>query len=179
MNFVTRIATVVTLLFASSAFAAAPNATSDDVRVVALADSGAAHATRQETLEAYAGCYAVQDGEAFVIARDEDRLTLEAPEAWGLRPLTLRAVDASTFVAVEAAVRIEFRRDAAGSVVGALLSRDDGQMVAGVRTEWRGLVTIEDLRYSAKAVRGIVTIYDAPAGSSAPDIFKAAASRTF
>jgi hypothetical protein len=179
MNFVTGIATVIALSFASTSFAATPTSAADEVRVVALAEIGAARTARDESLDVYAGCYAARDGEAFVIAREGDHLTLETPEAWGLRSLTLRAVDATTFVAVEAAVRVEFLRDRDGPVLGASLARGDGRVVAGSRMARHGIVTIEDMEHPAKVRRGIVTIYDVPTGSSGSDTVNAVASRTF
>ncbi len=173
MNFVTGIATVVVLSFASTAFAEQPSASSEVPRVVALADVGATRsAPTVESLEAYAGCYAAEDGEAFVIAQDGDALTLEAPEAWGERSLTLRQHDATTFVAVDAAVRVEFLRDGRGSIVGASLSGAEGETVAGARLTRRGSVTIEDPESAALAhvPRGVVTIYDVPEGTDASSV---------
>jgi hypothetical protein len=159
MNFVTGIAAVAALSIASTAFAEGPRA--DERLVIALADAPAVR-NAPTSLDGYVGCYA-SDDEAFMITRDEDHLTLEAPESWGFGPLTLRALDTDTFVTREGAVRVRFARDARGSVVGAALFRGESQTVAGERSPSRGIVTIEDPASSTLAFpHAIVTIYDLP-----------------
>jgi hypothetical protein len=160
MNFVTGIAAVAALSIAS-AFAESPR--TDERQVIALADAPAAHiATADVSLDGYAGCYALDD-DAFVITRDEDHLTLEAPESWGLDSLILRALDTETFVTLDGTVRVEFVRDPHGSVVGAALFHGGSRTVTGARSTSRGIVTLEDPASPTFAFpRTIVTIYDVP-----------------
>jgi hypothetical protein len=161
MNFVTGIAAIAALAIASTGFAESPRAAE---QVVALADPGAARlASTDVSLERYAGMYTSKDGEAFVITNDGDHLTLEAPETWGLGSLSLSPHDAESFVSSDGAVRVEFARDARGSVVGAALFRGDSPTVRTERSQSRGIVTIEDPASSTLAFpHVIVTIYDLP-----------------
>ena len=153
MNFVTGIAAVAALSIASTAFVQSPRA--EERQVIALADTAAARiAPADVSLESYAGCYAFDD-EAFVITQDEEHLTLEAPETWGLSSLTLRALDTESFVTLDGAVRVEFVRDASGSVVGAALFRGESQTALGRRTTLRGIVMIYDLPTSPDSVGAV------------------------
>ena len=167
MNVVTGIAAVAALSIASTAFAESPRA---HVReVIALADTGAAQiATSDVSLDSYAGVYA-SDKEAFVIALDEDHLTLETPESWDIGSLELVARNADTFVTLDSAVRVDFVRDARGSIVGASLERGEAQTFAGERSTQRGVVTIEDPVSPTLAYpRAIVTIYDVVTSPASP-----------
>src|SRR5262249_53732320 len=91
---------------------------------------------------------------------------LEAPESWGLPMLTLRAVDACTFVAVGADVQVMFTFDADGEVSGASVYRSVARdAVATTRAPLRGIVTIidpNDGEIVALPRRGVVTIVDVP-----------------
>src|SRR6267154_6035378 len=70
MNFVNGIAAVAALSIASTAFAQSPRAA--ERQVIALADTGTARiAPAAVSLGSYAGLYASNDGEAFVITNDE------------------------------------------------------------------------------------------------------------
>jgi len=159
MNFVTGIAAVAALSIVSTAFAGDPRA--EERQVIALADTAVMHNVSVDvSLEAYAGCYAA-DGEAFVIARDGDHLTLTTAESLDAPSLTLQARDLDTFVAIDDSARVDFVRDAHGSVVGATLSRGVSSPLAGERVTQRGRVSIEDPASPTLAFpRGIVTIYD-------------------
>ena len=167
MNFVTGIAAVAALSIASTAFAESPRA--DQRQVIALADTGAARiAPAGVSLESYAGLYASNDGEAFVITHDGDHLTLDAPEAWELAPLELCARNVDTFVTLDGAVRVDFVRDARGSVAGSSLSRGEAQTFAERSTQ-RSIVTIEDPVSPTLAYpRAIVTIYDVVTSPASP-----------
>ena len=160
MNFVTGIAAVAALSLASTAFAQSPRA--DERQVIALADTGTAHiAPADVSLESYAGMYALTDGEAFVITRDGDHLTIEAPEARDTSSLELSARGVDAFVTLDGAMRVDFVRNARGSVVGATLQRGEAEALAGARSTQRGIVTIEDPAPATLAYpRAIVTIYD-------------------
>ena len=167
MNVVTGIAAVAALSIASTAFAETPRA---EVRqVIALADSGAARiAPLDVSLESYAGLYASNE-EAFVITHDEDHLTLETPESWEIGSMELVARNADTFVTLDGAVRVDFVRNARGSVVGASLQRGVAQTFAGERSTQRGVVTIEDPASPTLAYpRAIVTIYDVITDPASP-----------
>lgn len=168
MNFVNGIAAVAALSIASTAFAQSPRA--DERQVIALADTGTARiALADASLESYAGLYASNDGEAFVITRDEDHLTLEAPEAWELGSLELCARSADGFVTLDGVVRVDFVRDARGSIVGAALSHGGAHTLAGQRSTQRGVVTIEDPASPTLAYpRAIVTIYDVVTSPASP-----------
>jgi hypothetical protein len=168
MNVVTGIAAVAALSLASTAFAQSPRA---DVRqVIALADTGSARvAAADGSLESYAGSYASNDGEGFVITRDGDRLTLEAPEAWDTRSLELCARGVDAFVTLDGAIRVDFARNVRGVVVGATLQRGETQALAGERSTRRGIVTIEDPISATLAYpRAIVTIYDVVTSPASP-----------
>ena len=165
MNFVTGIAAVAALSIASTAFAQSPRA--EQRQVVALADPGAASiAPTDVSFESYVGLYASSE-EAFVITHDEDHLTLEAPESWELGSLKLVARSADTFVTLDGVVRVDFVRDARGSVVGATLSHGGARTFAGERSMRRGVVTIEDPPTLAYP-RAIVTIYDVATNPASP-----------
>lgn len=168
MNFVNGIAAVAALSIASTAFAQSPRA--DERQVIALADTGTARiASADVSLESYAGLYASNEGEAFVITHDEDHLTLDAPETWELGSLELCARGVDTFVTLDGVVRVDFVRDARGSVVGAALSRGEAQPLAGERSTQRGIVTIEDPVSPTLAYpRAIVTIYDVVTSPASP-----------
>ena len=157
MNFVTGIAAVAALSIASTAFAQSPRA--DQRQVIALADTGTVRSAPADvSLESYAGLYASNDGEAFVITHDEDHLTLEAPETWELGPLTLCARGSDTFVTLHGVVRVNFVRDARGSVVGASLSRGEAQTFAGERSTQRGIVTIYDVATSPASPSTVASV---------------------
>ncbi len=168
MNFVNGIAAVAALSIASTVFVGSPRA--DERQVIALADTGNARiAPANASLESYAGLYASPEGEAFVITRDDDHLTLEAPEAWEHGSLELCASSVDTFVTLDGAVRVDFVRDAQGSIVGAALSHGEAQTLAGSRSTQRGVVTIEDPVSPALAYpRAIVTIYDVVTNPASP-----------
>jgi len=168
MNFVTGIAAVAALSIASTAFAQSPR--TDERQVIALADTGAARiAPTDVSFESYAGLYASSEGEAFVVTHDEDHLTLEAPETWELGPLTLSGRGSDTFVTLDGVVRVDFVRDARGSIVGASLLRGEAQAFEGERSTQRGIVTIEDPVSPRLAFpRAIVTIYDVATTPAAP-----------
>jgi hypothetical protein len=168
MNFVTGIAAVAALSIASTAFAESPRA--EERQVIALADTGMARISPAGvSLESYAGLYASNDGEAFVITDDEDHLTLEAPESWELDSLELCARGVDSFVTLDGVVRVDFVRDARGSVVGAALTRGEAQTFAGERSTQRGIVTIEDPVSPTLAFpRAIVTIYDVVTSPASP-----------
>ncbi len=159
MNFVTGIAAVAALSIVSTTFAGEPRA--EERQVIALADTAARRAVSVDvSLEAYAGCYAA-DGEAFVIARDGDHLTLTTSDSPEAPSLTLQARDRDTFVAIEDSARVDFVRDARGSIVGATLARGVSSPLAGERVTQHGVVSIEDPASPTLAFpRGIVTIYD-------------------
>ena len=168
MNFVNGIAAVAALSFASTAFAQSPRA--DERQVIALADTGTARIVAANvSLESYAGLYALNDGEAFVITHDEDHLTLEAPATWEIGSLELCARGVDTFATLDGGVRVNFVRDTHGSVVGAALSRGDAQIFASERRTQRGMVTIEDPVSPTLAYpRAIVTIYDVVTNPASP-----------
>jgi hypothetical protein len=168
MNFVNGIAAVAALSIASTAFAQSPRA--DERQVIALADTGSVRiAPADVSLESYAGMYASNDGEAFVITRDEDHLTLDAPETWEQGSLELCARGEDTFVTLDGEVRVRFVRDARGSIVGAALSRGEVQTLAAARSTQRSIVTIEDPVSPTLAYpRAIVTIYDVVTSPASP-----------
>ena len=168
MNFVNGIAAVAALSIASTAFAQSPRA--DERQVIALADTGSVRiAPAEVSLESYAGLYASNDGEAFVITHDEDHLTLEAPETLEQGSLELCASGVDTFVTLDGAVRVDFVRDARALVVGAALSHGEAQTLAGERSTQRGIVTIEDPVSPTLAYpRAIVTIYDVVTSPASP-----------
>ena len=167
MNFVTGIAAVAALSIASTAFAESPRA--EQRQVIALADTGAARiAPTEVSFESYVGLYASNE-EAFVITHDGDHLTLEAPETWDVGSLELCARAVDTFVTLDGVMRVDFVRDARGSIVGASLSRGAAQTLAGERSTQRGVVTIEDPVSPTLAYpRAIVTIYDVITSPASP-----------
>jgi len=66
-------------------------------------------------------------------------------------------------------MRVDFVRDARGSIVGASLSRGAAQTLAGERSTQRGVVTIEDPSSPTLAYpRAIVTIYDVVTSPASP-----------
>ena len=168
MNFVNGIAAVAALSIASTAFAQSPRA--DERQVIALADTGSARvAPADVSLESYAGLYASDEGGAFVIRHDEDHLTLDAPETWELGSLELCARSVDTFVTLDGVVRVDFVRNARGSIVGAALSHGEAQTLTGERSARRGSVTIEDPVSPTLAYpRAIVTIYDLVTSPASP-----------
>src|SRR5262249_37547849 len=120
----------------------------------------------------YAGRYVTADGHVLSITIGDGALTLEAPESWGLPPLTLRAENARNFSAVGVDVQMTFIFDVDGEVSGASVygsvARDP---VATTRAPLRGIVTIidaqDDAVLAALPRRGIVTIVDVPDAATA------------
>jgi len=164
----TRIAVATALSIASITLAQAQDTGADKRPVVALADTSAVRwSTADVPLDSYAGRYVAADGETLSITIDDDSLTLEAPVDWGFTMLTLRAVDACTFAAIGADVRMTFTLEANGVVSGASVYRADAhEVVATTRAPLRGIVTIIDSADEAATAsvlrRGIVTIVDVP-----------------
>jgi hypothetical protein len=168
MNFVTGIAAVAALSIASIAFAQSPRA--DERQVIALADTGSVHIAQAEaSLESYAGLYASNDGEGFVITHDEDHLMLDAPQSWELGSMELVARGVDTFVTLDGVAHVDFVRDTRRSIVGAALSHGEAHILAGERSTQRGIVTIEDPVSPTLAYpRAIVTIYDVVTSPASP-----------
>jgi len=120
------------------------------------------------SFESYAGLYASNE-EAFVITHDEDHLTVEAPESWELGSMELVARGVDTFVTLDGVVRVDFVRDAHGSIVGAALAHGEARTLSGERSTRRGIVTIEDPVSPTLAYpRAIVTIYDVITSPASP-----------
>jgi len=167
MKSATRIAVAAALSIASITLAQAQETGAEKRQVVALADTGAVHWSADVPLDSYAGRYVAADGQTLSITIDDDGLTLESPESWGLPALTLRAVDGRGFAAVGVDFRITFAFDANGDVSGASVYRADAhEAVATTRTPLRGIVTIIDPSDEAATAgllrHGVVTIVDVP-----------------
>lgn len=78
-------------------------------------------------LAAYAGRYEAEGEGTFVIAREGDFLTFEAPAEWGLPKLRIRPESRREFFASELPLRVTFESDADGRVTGMLIHPPRGQ----------------------------------------------------
>lgn len=64
-------------------------------------------------LDGHAGKYVVEDEGTFVVKREGDFLTIQAPPEWGLPKLRLRPENPRDFFAAEIALRVTFQKDGA------------------------------------------------------------------
>jgi serine-type D-Ala-D-Ala carboxypeptidase/endopeptidase len=78
-------------------------------------------------LDTYAGRYEAPGEGAFIIVREGDFLTIQAPEDWGLPKLRLRAERRRDFFASELPLRVTFQTDDDGRVNGLLIYPPRGQ----------------------------------------------------
>jgi serine-type D-Ala-D-Ala carboxypeptidase/endopeptidase len=78
-------------------------------------------------LDAYAGRYEAPGEGVFVIAREGDFLTFQAPADWGLPKLRIRPESRKDFFASELPLRVTFQRDSEGRVNGMLIYPPRGQ----------------------------------------------------
>jgi hypothetical protein len=160
-----HIAVAAALSLTSITLAHAQSADVEKRQVVALADTGAVQwSAVEETPDRYAGRYVTADGHAFAITvADDDGLTLEAPEGWGLSMVTLHALGVRSFTTDDGDVSVTFAFADNGEVSGASIVRASEQAVATTREALRGIVTILDTSEeiaTAGLRRGVVTIID-------------------
>jgi CubicO group peptidase (beta-lactamase class C family) len=78
-------------------------------------------------LGAYAGQYEAPGEGIFVIARENDFLTIQAPSDWGLPKLRLRPESQHDFFASELPLRVTFQTDDHGRVTAMLIYPPRGQ----------------------------------------------------
>jgi serine-type D-Ala-D-Ala carboxypeptidase/endopeptidase len=78
-------------------------------------------------LDAYAGRYEAPGEGVFVIVREGDFLTLQAPADWGLPKLRIRPESRHDFFAAELPLRVTFQTDDDGRVKGLLIYPPRGQ----------------------------------------------------
>jgi hypothetical protein len=154
MNRLARIALVVASLITSATFAQDSEPFSNDQRVALRVDGNGArprNGANPLALDSYAGRYDVTNGIAFLVVHEDEMLTIELPETFGLPQLRLRSKGAHEFIAVEAPVRVAFETDIAGNVSGLVLYAPNGQEpIAAARTPFRhGTVTVHDLYVDA------------------------------
>lgn len=78
-------------------------------------------------LDAYAGRYEAPGEGVFVIARESDFLTIQAPTDWGLPKLRMRPESRRDFFAAELPLRVTFQTEDDGRVTGMLIYPPRGQ----------------------------------------------------
>jgi serine-type D-Ala-D-Ala carboxypeptidase/endopeptidase len=78
-------------------------------------------------LDAYAGRYEAPGEGIFVILRENDFLTIQAPAEWGLPKLRIRPESQRDFFAAELPLRVTFQTDSNGRVNGLLIYPPRGQ----------------------------------------------------
>jgi len=78
-------------------------------------------------LDKYAGRYEAQGEGIFIIARENNFLTIEAPADWGLPKLRIRPESPQDFFATELPVRVTFKINNEGHVSGLLIYPPRGQ----------------------------------------------------
>lgn len=78
-------------------------------------------------LDAYAGRYEAPGEGVFVIAREGDFMTFQAPADWGLPKLRIRPESQRDFFAAELPLRVTFQTDTNGRVNGILIYPPRGQ----------------------------------------------------
>lgn len=78
-------------------------------------------------LDPYAGQYEAQGEGVFVIAREGDFLSFQAPAEWGLPKLRLRPESPRDFFVAELPLRVTFQADRDGRVNGLLIYPPRGQ----------------------------------------------------
>jgi D-alanyl-D-alanine-carboxypeptidase/D-alanyl-D-alanine-endopeptidase len=78
-------------------------------------------------LEKYAGRYEAEGEGIFIVARNQNFLTIEAPADWGLPKLRIRAESSQDFFAAELPLRVRFETDTDGHITGLLIYPPRGQ----------------------------------------------------
>jgi hypothetical protein len=170
MNFVTRFATVAALIVAANAIAE-ESASNDARQMLARADlANARVAVDSIALDQYVGRYVADSGVEFIVVEENNGLTIDMPESWGVTESRLRAEDTSDFFVASVSVLVSFDVTADGRVAGlvAYPSRGEAPITAVKMPLRRGVVTIQDVfadedslvLATAPTRRGIVTIHD-------------------
>jgi hypothetical protein len=150
MKFVGRAGLVAALAFSASTFAEDSISTGSEVRqVIARAETGSARsasATDAIGLDDLAGRYDTATGAVLFVGREDESLTLETSEA--VPPTTLVRLDARTFASTDDSVIVSFQTNAAGRVVGLVLSTvsAESNLAAARAAPRRGIVTILDVQ---------------------------------
>jgi CubicO group peptidase (beta-lactamase class C family) len=78
-------------------------------------------------LDSYTGKYEAKGEGIFIVARENDFLTFEAPPDWGLPKLRIRPETPQDFFAAELPLRVSFKIDNAGRADGLLIYPPRGQ----------------------------------------------------
>src|SRR5205085_9586407 len=72
-------------------------------------------------LDSYVGRYEAKDEGIFIIARENDFLTIESPADWGLPKLRIHPESQRDFFAAELSLRVTFKVDNNNLVTGLLI----------------------------------------------------------
>jgi CubicO group peptidase (beta-lactamase class C family) len=90
-------------------------------------------AVASAVLDAYAGRYEAPGEGVFVLSREREFLTFQAPSEWGLPRLRLRPESLREFFAAEVPLRVTFERGKDGRVSAALIHPPRGQQAIAAR----------------------------------------------
>jgi serine-type D-Ala-D-Ala carboxypeptidase/endopeptidase len=80
-----------------------------------------------KVLDSYVGRYKAKGEEIFIVARENDFLTLESPADWGLPKLRIRSEGQQVFFATELPVKVTFQAGPDGKVSGLTIYPPRGQ----------------------------------------------------